>query len=296
MRCENENTTTGNFRFTRKSQNENERKLMLSWWKEFVQLYGTYIDYYTYDYSLTSHNPFYGEDTLAPYTTPIGMVMLAQFNNDTLLLSKFGIRTDADVTFIVPIQDFRISMGSNTAEPKPGDLIRLTELGTDRPGSIDDINTVSNLPLSSCEDKPDPLSELCSDGIIEYNSANCTTDNQLTSAYDDPTTFNQLTRGAPIYEITERRDENLTQTYNPLLGHYVWILHARKFDYSYQPNAPREPGNDQLSDDTLYGKLSGGTETPEKDKKYDRDVDTISRRNWKYIDGSGSNSKVYGDY
>ena len=297
MKCSsNEAAVTKNFRFTRKSTNENERTLMLSWWKEFVQLYGTYIDYYTYDYTLTGHDSFYGEEPLAPFSPPVGMIMLTQFNNDTLLLSKFGIKTDADVTFIVPIQDFRIAMGSNDAEPKSGDLVRLTELGSDRPGGLDDLNTVANLPLTSCVDAPNVLQELCADGIITITAANCSTDSIAYSAYDDPVTFNELSRGAQVFEITERRDENLTQTYNPLMGHYVWILHARKFDYSYQPNAPREPGMDQLSEETLYGKLSGGTATPENAKKYTQDVDTDSGKRWKYTDGSGSNSKVYGDY
>ena len=39
---------TPNVRFTRKSQNTNERKIFQNYWKEITQLYGTYIDYFEF--------------------------------------------------------------------------------------------------------------------------------------------------------------------------------------------------------------------------------------------------------
>jgi hypothetical protein len=284
-------------RFNRKIANENERRLFQTWWNELNQLYGTYVDYYVYDYSLSAQDSFYGEQPLAPFESPVPMLALTQFNNDSLLLAKFGIRTDADVTFIVPILDFRIAFNTNAAEPKAGDLIRLTELGWDRPGGVDDLNTITG-ETTSCEGKinQDPLAQLCADGIVDLSGIDCNTDSSYYSAYDDTVTFESLTRGAPIYEITERRDENLTMNYNMLQGHYVWIMHARRFDYSYQPNAPREPGHDQVSDETLYGKLSGGTDHAEADKKYPGNVEDDSNENWDYDNRDGSNDSVYGNY
>jgi len=263
-----------------------------------TQLYGTYVDYYVYDYSLTAHDSFYGEQPLAPFKTPVPMTMMAQFNNDTLLLAKFGIRTDADVTFIVPILSFRMAFNSNEAEPKAGDLIRLTELGWDRPGGMDDINTITG-ETTSCSGRAaqNPLDMLCADGIVTDVPVDCHTDSNYYSAYDDAVTLDSLRRGAAIYEITERRDENMTMNYNMLQGHYVWILHAKRFDYSYQPNAPREPGHDQISDETMYGKLSGGTDFPERDKKYDQNVDeTSDEKIWDYDHSDKSNDSVYGNY
>lgn len=297
MKCGTGDLNTG-VRLTRKTQNENERKLIQSWWKELTRMYGTYIDYYTYDYSLTAQDFFYGEHTLAPYTGPKGMLMLSQFNNDSLLLSKFGIRTDADATFIVPIQTFRESYGSNAAEPKSGDLIRMTELGWDRPGGMDDLNTISvSGALTGCDQIVNPLDQLCRDGIVDTTGpVDCNTDTNAYSGYNDQVTFEQLVRGAPIFEITERRDENLTMQYNLLQGHYVWILHAKRFDYSYQPNAPREPGMDQVSDETLYGKLSGGTDYPEAPKKYEDNIEDTADQNWDYSRTPNSNSNVYGGY
>lgn len=282
-------------RLNRKSANENERRLFMNWWKEATRMYGTYIDYYTYDYTTSAHDFFYGEQPLAPFSGPTGMLMLAQMNNDSLLLSKFGIRTDADATFIIPIQSFRESFGNNAAEPKSGDLIRLTELGLDRPGGMMDINTTSvSGSLTGCNQIANPLDGVCNN-IPADSAINCFTDTLAYSGYDDPSTFNNLIRGAPVFEITERRDENLTMQINQLGGHYIWILHAKRFDYSYQPNAPREPGSDQVSDETLYGKLSGGTNYPEKDKTYTDNTDDAAENNWSYIK-RGNNTNVYGGY
>jgi hypothetical protein len=289
-------SSTG-LRFTRKSTNENERKLFQSWWNELNRLYGVYVDFYTYDYSTSAHDFFYGEHPLAPYSGPIPMLVLPQINNDSLLLSKFGIRTDADATFIIPILAFRAAFNDNTAEPKSGDLIRMTELGWDRPGGVNDLNTLVS-PTTSCSGmaENDPLNRICGGSPFNPDSIDCKTDTKYYSAYDDPDTFASLIRGAPIYEITERRDENLTMNFNMLQGHYVWILHAKRFDYSYQPNAPREPGSDQVSDETLYGKLSGGTNYPEKSKSYNQDVEKEAPRIWNYDEHPSSNTSVYGNY
>lgn len=281
-------------RFSRKATNENERRLFQSYWQELTKLYGTYIDYYVYEYSLSAHDFFYGEHTLAPYGSAHGMNLLAQVNNDTLLLAKFGIQTDADVTFIMPIVNFREIYGP-MAEPKAGDLIRMTELGWDRPGGIDDLNTVSSV-VTSCNDILDPLAMICQDGLINDPVLNCTTDSRLYSGYDDVATFDTLLRGATVYVITERRDEVMNQNYNMLQGHYVWIIHAKKFDYNYQPNAPREPGMDQVSDETVYGKLSGGSLFPEKDKLYTQNVETDSNVEWDYKNRPHTDDGVYGDY
>ena len=72
------------YRFTNKAVNENERRLIQNYWIEMTQLYGTYTDFYTYDYSTSAHDFFYGEHPLAPFSGPTPMVMLAQFNNDSL--------------------------------------------------------------------------------------------------------------------------------------------------------------------------------------------------------------------
>lgn len=305
MRCG--NTTNSNLRFTRKNQNQNERALIQNYWKEITQLYGTFVDYFVYDYQLSAHDFFYGEHPLAPFKTPpVGFPILAEFQNDSLLLSKFGIQTEADVVFIIPIQTFYEKFG-NSAEPKSGDVIRLTELGWDRPGSIGDMNTVEYAPLTSCNDITNPLDGLCKDGVVDYTSPDCTTDTYAYSGYDTPEEFSKMVRGAHCYEITERRDENLTLHFNPLQGHYVWICHAKRFDYSYQPNAPREPGSVPVSDETRTGLISTDisnfgfpavSSLPMSENIRDNSIgnqNVESNKEWNYTN-RGTDSSVYGDY
>lgn len=298
-------------RFTRKSANFNERRLHANYWKEITQLYGTYVDYFVYDYALSAHDFFYGEHPLAPYKVPpVPLVILAEFSNDSLLMSKFGIQTDADVTFIIPIETFHESFGFYS-EPKAGDIIRMVELGYDRPGGMADLDRPATPPLTACEDIADPLSEVCGEGRPEIGPFDCKFDERALSAYDVPANFNRLLRGAPVFEITDVRDQNLTMQYNPLMGHYVWIISGKRFDYSYQPNAPREPGSNQVSDDTRYGLVSSiegttgwppttGLPFPEDSKAppYDQNITDESNNEWWDYDreSGGSDDDVYGGY
>ena len=69
-------------------------------------------------------------------------------------------------------------------------------------------------------------------------------------------------RSAPIYEITERDDEYLPMT-NSLIGHYVWYIKCKRFEYSYEPGIPNGPNNKQINDGGDYGRLALG-ENPEE--------------------------------
>lgn len=270
MKC---GTTVNGIRFSNKNKTGNERALMQKWWTEVTNLYGTYVEYHVYNYQLSAHDAIYGEHTTANFSTPFGMVVLAQLNNDSILLSKFGIQTDADLTIVVPYTSFTSALSSQyglTIEPKAQDLIVLSELGWDRPGAS----------------RPYPTGNT---GYCSTTSAD--TFNGLNSAIDT----SDWRRGPNVYEITERRDENLPAGFNALQGHYVWIIKCKRHDYSYQPNAPREIGSNQVSDETLYGKLSGGTVTAEPAKVYTQNADESAQELWDYTEHGNLDSE-YGKY
>ena len=195
--------TVNNVRYLNKSNNANERENYAKWWKEQIEHYGTSITYYTHGYNLSSHNFLYGEDPTSRFGRIEDVIMLTDITNDSLMLSKFGIMADCDMTAVVHISSFYEKVGCGF-EPKAGDLIQLTEYGADRPGG----------------------------------------------------------RSAPIYEITERDDEYLPMT-NPLIGHYVWYIKCKRYEYSYEPGIPSGPNNRQISDGGDYGRLAGG-ENPEE--------------------------------
>lgn len=63
-------------------------------------------------------------------------------------------------------------------------------------------------------------------------------------------------RAGNFFQITERRDQDISGDLNPLGGHYGWRLKAKRMEYSWQPNLPQEKVNNQITDDTEYGLLS----------------------------------------
>ena len=280
MKCK-----TNNIRFTNKNTNENERNVFSNWWSEATKLYGTSVSYFRHPYALSAHDFIYGENPTSVWTAPVTMLVLAQLNNDSLLLSKFGIQCDADLTIVVPIKDFAEAMGNAYAEPKAGDLIRLDEVGWDRPGGGGYPNSYPSTQVTG---------STAFDYCADLDSTQ-TMGNTLVSAVTPETGWDNWLRGPGIYEITERRDENVPNQMNPLMAHINWYIKCKRFDYSYEPNVPREHGSNQVSDDTSYGKLSGGTSTAEPAKQYPQNADDEAKKSWDY-NNNGNRDSVYGDY
>lgn len=227
---------TNAIRYLNKNNNANERNNFSNWWREQIDHYGTSTTYYTNGYALSSHNFLYGEDPTSKYVKVEDVILLTDITNDSLMLSKFGIMADCDMTAVVHISSFYEKFG-NGMEPRAGDLIQLTEYGADRPGG----------------------------------------------------------RSAPIYEITERDDEYLQNT-NPLIGHYVWYIKCKRFEYSYEPGVPIAPQNIQANDSGEYGRLADGENPTELIQPY---VDTIQKSNVKIYDYYSENSNpssIYGYY
>lgn len=213
-------TASSSVRYLNKKNNSNERENYSKWWKEQIEQFGTSITYYTNGYSFDTHNFVYGEDPTAKYGKIENVVMLTDITNDSLMLSKFGIAADSDMTAVAHISSFYQQIGCEAGqfEPKAGDLIQLTEYGEDRPGG----------------------------------------------------------RVAPIYEITERDDEYLPMT-NPLIGHYVWYIKCKRWEYSFEPGVDVGPNNKQLSDGGEYGRYPGGENPQELFQPYPDSVQNSSK-------------------
>jgi len=209
--------STNKIRYLNKANNANERENYSKWWKEQIEHYGTSVTYYPNGYSLETHNFVYGEDPTAKYGKIPNVIMMTDITNDSLMLSKFGIMADCDMTAVVHISSFYEKVGCGF-EPKAGDLIQLTEYGADRPGG----------------------------------------------------------RSAPIYEITERDDEYLPMT-NPLIGHYVWYIKCKRWEYSFEPGMETGPNNKQLSDGGDYGRMPGGENPQELFQPYPDSVQNTGK-------------------
>lgn len=275
----------GASRFTDVNTLQNEIKLQEDLLIEAVNLYGTKISYYVHGYSLSAHDYLYGEDVTARFSSPVEIIVLAEMNQDSLLLSRFGIMNDADLTVIIPIRTFnqQFSAFQDFPEPKSGDLLRLDELGVMRPGggyeyfysAPEIIKELSGLKI--CKN-PDEYKEALS---------------QYMSAYQDE--MQDWLRSAPVFEITERRDLAPQLNINRLQGVYAWHIKAKRYDYSFEPNGPRENGSDQVSDETFFGRLSGGENPESPPKKYPQNAQDSAQNIFDY-DRKGNLDSVYGDY
>ena len=154
--------------------------------------------------------------------------MAINLNENALMLSKYGLLSEDEVTAFIPITGFYNTFGFN-AEPKSGDVFQLVEYGDDRPGG----------------------------------------------------------RDGKMFEVTERLDEDIAQI-NPLAGHYVWLVKAKRFEYSFEPGLSGEAVNNQVFDDTKVPTASGA------DKPYTDSVDQESKAVFDYSLTDYSN--IYGGY
>ncbi len=223
---------SGGLRYLDVNNTYYERFIFNNWWKEQISQYGQKINYYINKYSLSAHDYFYGEQPLAGFATPVPMVFAIILNNDSIILSKFGLQGTADLTAIIAIDTFTTTLTSSslsgiatiyTYEPKAGDLIEMSEYGTTRPNG----------------------------------------------------------RSGQIYEITERVDQKGGAN-NQLLGHYVWMIQAKRYDYTYEPAAPREAKMDQVYDNKADGLLNNLPKILET-KQYTQFVDKDSANIFDYI-------------
>jgi hypothetical protein len=118
-------------RFLNKGYNTAERQNFSNWWYEQINMYGQEVIYYTNQSALSGMNVLYGEEPDAGYGDGKKMIMLLNLTNDSILLSKFGIVADSDMSGVIHPKIFTNIYGLST-EPKMGDLIMLQEFGKDR--------------------------------------------------------------------------------------------------------------------------------------------------------------------
>jgi hypothetical protein len=225
-------------RWLDKDMNTNERQVVNSWWNEQIHQYGTEIDYYSSGYNLTEHDFVYGEDPTSKYKDPIRMIMCLNLNENAIVMQKFGLVAEDEVTGFMSIDSFHQAMSGDDKEPKSGDVFNLIEYGSrDRPGG----------------------------------------------------------REGKWFEITERLEQDVSQI-NPIIGHYIWLIKAKRFEYSYEPGLSGERVQDQVYDDAFSGVLTGGTQEVSDEKGYLDDIQDKSKQVFDYDKYEQSNTDVYGGY
>lgn len=123
-------------RYLNKDNNQLERDNFDQWWREQIEINGQEVVFYSNQTTITGSNPLYGEQSMAGFLSGQPLVVLLNLNNDSYLLSKFGIIADSDINGVIHPDMFNESLssvtGSISAEPKAGDQIFLEEFGSDR--------------------------------------------------------------------------------------------------------------------------------------------------------------------
>ena len=220
------------FRFLNKPQLNCEQDVFSNYWQEIINLYGQKVTYYRNNYSLSGADNFYGEDPTRQFAQPKELIIGIDLNENAIMLTKFGIQSEDEVTAYITIQGFYDIFGNGT-EPKAGDVFALTEYGEGRPNG----------------------------------------------------------RTGKQFEITERFDEDAART-SQLMGHYVWLIKAKRSEWSYEPGLSAEGVNNQVYD-SKYAGLSGNTMD---EKPYAENFDDTSKTIFNYGNNTQSNDDVYGGY
>jgi len=266
------------FRYLNKDESGSERNLYHLYWDEMVNLYGTKVEVYIYNYDTSEqgHNSIYGEHTTARFAEPITINMLVNIPTESLMLSKFGYDMNSDFVGIVTVADWRSTFGSAmSAEPKSGDVVRLVEAGWREDDAPDTVQTV--------------LSAICD---------NETPGNNGTFTPPEDTDYSWI-RCPWIFEITERDHQDFSGSNNMLMGHYIWVLKGKRFDYSYQPGIKPECHMDVVGDETFTGIMSGGSQPVSPEKLYPGNANDKGRQVWDYEDvdkRKNRNTDIYGGY
>jgi hypothetical protein len=102
-------------------------------------------------------------------------------------------------------------------------------------------------------------------------------------------------RGSKWFEITERVDQDIA-VINPLLGHYVYRLKAKRYEHSFEPGLTGERENQQVYDNSFSGVVSSNIPgvSASDDKSYEFDVNESSKKDT--FDMSVNDTDIYGTY
>ena len=292
------------FRFTNKSIQASERLLFSNYWREQINQFGVKVNYYVNTYNTLSADNFYGEQPTQTFAEPREVTLAVTLNVNAITLSKFGFDSDDEITAYIHISSFFDEFESLSSVFDPMDHIsneKITQGVYDRYFNFGPV----------VEPKAGDVFELSEYGDDRPND-----------------------RQAKFFEITEKLDQDISQI-NNLQGHYVFLLKAKRLDYSFEPNIDfndinskvkfadftlntnslsdlttedlftlqaglctgNEFTNDQVYEDTFAGRLAGGNNPKTADKREDYDEYTADITSKKDdFDMSNNDTDVYGDY
>ena len=297
-------------------------------YKDLINNFGYVVDYYLHTFNLSSANLLYGEEPTSVFYGPIPIKMYMELNNESISLQSFGFDAADDFTGYVHIKSFEDSLSSRDffIQTVSGDILPLSEYVNPIIPQEGGEDVVTDTTINWCQ--PNALDTLgfgftSEDGSQSFVQETLTT--ALTSLYEqaggqftildkfieknhelepksgDLIDFVQLGcdrpggRGSKIFQVTERMDQDLAGGLNPMLGHYIWRLRAKRYEHSFEPGAPVERANEQVFDNTHNGVINTTIPTDNIDapKSYPGDIDAKSKD---VLDMDVNDTDIYGSY
>lgn len=287
--------------FNDKIYTSNDSKLYGDYFREMIQRYGVRTYYYLNTYvPVSSAIHEYGEDQVTGFQRARPITMLVDIPNESILFSKFGLQTDADFTAIIHVKDWFNTFGTSlSGEPKAGDVVRILNTGWGEEETSFYYNSAANDSVFNIINKNAsnicmPMSTDISGSIVDGTG---TIGDTVSGVYDNGYTIylspsdGDWRRYPQMYQLTEVRYQDIGSGINFLMGHHVWLIRGRRFDYSYEPNIHPEPVKGGViqpggSPEDYTGGVVDDNDVIEDDSK---DI-------FNYDDHPDSNNSPYGGY
>jgi len=246
-----------------------ERAVFKSGYDELIQNYGVELNYYVNGFNLSAMNILYGEHPTQEYSGPFIIKAYLELE-ESVSLSRWGMESDDELTAYISIQTFTDTFIQYMT----------TEQGLIVTDAYGNSLTVDTIALNFFRDNGQRI-EPKSDDLMEITALGC----------DRPGD-----RGSKIFRITEVLDQSVSSGINPMMGHYIWKITAKRYESDGSTNAPSEEGNDQVYDNTFSGKLSSVLfpSLTAESKVYPFNVDQISKE--EVYDMSKNDNSIYGEY
>ena len=276
-------------------------------YKDLINNHGYVIDYYLHTFNLKSANTLYGEEPTAVFYGPVPIKMYMEINNEAISLQSFGFDAADDFTGYVHIKSFEESLSSRDffIQTVSGDILPLADFVEEY-----DPEVVEG-PFTTEAGETIVLENLIGDPSQLYDQAGSSytildkfieNNHKLEPKSGDLIDFVQLGCDRPggrcskIFQVTERMYQDLAGGLNPMLGHYIWRLRAKRYEHSFEPGAPIECENEQVFDNSQNGVTDTNlpTDTIDDPKSYPQDNDNTSKND--VYDMDVNDTDIYGSY
>lgn len=177
--------------------------------QSYINTNGQPILYYPYLFQIEKSEKLYGEHSAAGYGQPFQIIAYLQIEDSPSFITLHGFDNDETVTGWIHIKNFKKKIQEILKNNKDERYEDYT--------SIYNLNYISDKDVThAIEPKADDLFQLMLYGCDR-----------------------EWDRGNKIYKITNVEDEIFSQNFNPVHGHYIWRITAKRFRPSLQDGISR---------------------------------------------------------